>query len=287
MDIYKQTSGLIAEKRMSTQSSRVGHQEMKELAPGFEHEHASLTARRGECQKSLTPEKGKVIEGDISGDKNRILPLMKTKYNSNAFVNNGSGDKRIVENANKIYKTIEKKRDTTKDRVISGSGSVLVSEEATDWALTSSCDMLASKSTHDPRTLCKFIWHKWFAFCIYNMCLFTYHAAYLILNGRKKYVTALSNAFVGWTGARMITDVFETNDRITKSFAANFTAMNHTTNHVLSFVYHLLAPHMMPAKFQRRRTIKRRSTTNMLAVVLIVSITIFAGSKAQQVSLQF
>jgi hypothetical protein len=169
-----------------------------------------------------------------------------------------------VENSNKSYKTTEKKRDTT-DCVISGT--------ATGRALASKCDIFAYKSTHDltTQTLCQFMWHKWFAFCIYNMCLANIYAAYLTLNGCKKHMTALINTF-------MSTNVSETNECITNSFTAKFTAMKHN---LLSSVSNLLAP----VKVQRRRFFKRSSTFIILAVVFTVSI--IAESQAQQVSLQF
>ena len=295
--IVKRNGEEEANKGMSTQSSKAGHQETKELAPGKER-YRSLTARRGKGDKSSAPEKGKIVKGNVSGDKKRILPPKKTKYSSKAFISDGLGDKGItpdkekgsqetyksrdnigisiyhegnVENANKSYKTTEKKRDTT-DCVISGI--------ATGRALASKCDIFACKSTHDltTQTLCQFMWHKWFAFCIYNMCLANIYAAYLTLNGCKKHMTALINTF-------MSTNVSETNGCITNSFTAKFTAMKHTIIHVLSSVSRLLAPHMMPVKVQRRRFFKRSSTFIMLAVVFTVSI--IAESQAQQVSLQF
>ena len=295
--IVKRNGEEEANKGMSTQSSKAGHQETKELAPGKER-YRSLTARRGKGDTSSAPEKGKIVKGNVSGDKKRILPPKKTKYSSKAFISNGLGDKGItpdkekgsqetyksrdnigisiyhegnVENANKSYKTMEKKRDTT-DCVISGI--------ATGRALASKCDIFACKSTHDltTQTLCQFMWHKWFAFCIYNMCLANIYAAYLTLNGCKKHMTALINTF-------MSTNVSETNGCITNSFTAKFTAMKHTIIHVLSSVSRLLAPHMMPVKVQRRRFFKRSSTFIILAVVFTVSI--IAESQAQQVSSQF
>ena len=65
---------------------------MKDLSSEKKCENGWMS-RRGECHKSLTPEKGKVVEGDSSRDKKRILPQNKTKYRSRAFTNNGSGDK--------------------------------------------------------------------------------------------------------------------------------------------------------------------------------------------------
>jgi hypothetical protein len=129
------------------------------------------------------------------------------------------------------------------------------------------------------------MWHKWLAFCVYNTSLVNFYAAYLTLNGCKKHVTALINTFFGWTGARMSTYVFETNECIANSFTAKFTAMKHTIIHVLSSASHLLAPCTMPVKVQRRRLFERSSSIIMLAVVFTVSI--IAGSQAQQVSLQF
>ncbi len=190
----------------------------------------------------------------------------------------------VVENANTSYKTMEKKLDT-KDCAISGTG--LIAEESTSGALASNCDIFAPKSTHDLTTqmLCRCMWHKWLAFCVYNTSLVNFYAAYLTLNGCKKHVTALINTFFGWTGARMSTYVFETNECITNSFTAKFTAMKHTIIHVLSSASHLLAPCTMPVKVQRRRFFKRSSTFIMLAVVFTVSI--IAESQAQQVSSQF
>ena len=190
----------------------------------------------------------------------------------------------VVENANTSYKTMVKKLDT-KDCAISGTG--LIAEESTSGALASNCDIFAPKSTHDltTQTLCRFIWHKWLAFCVYNTSLVNFYAAYLTLNGCKKHVTALINTFFGWTGARMSTYVFETNECIANSFTAKFTAMKHTIIHVLSSASHLLVPHMTPVKLQRRRLFERRSSIIMLAVVFIVSI--IAETEGQQVSLQF
>jgi hypothetical protein len=280
MNISNQNAGLVAIKRMSTQSGRVGHQEMVELTPGKEPGH-SLTARRGECLKSADPEKGKVVEGDaVSRDRNRILPTKKTKCNSKAFtINNDSGHMGI---------TPDKKNSSHEkmDCVIYGSG--LVTKKATGRALASNCDIFACKSTHDSTTksLCQFMWHKWVAFCIYNMCLVTFCAAYLTLSRCKKRVIASINTFIGCTGAVMSTNVFETNKYIANSFtAANFTAIEHTTIRIISSFSDLLASHAISVKFQRKRFVKRSSTTIMLAVTLIVSIV--AGSQAQQVSLQF
>ena len=279
MNISNQNAGLVAIKRMSTQSGRVGHQEMVELTPGKEPGH-SLTARIGECHMSADPEKGKVIEGDaVSGDQNRILPTKKTKYTSKAFtVNNDSGHMGI---------TPDKKKSSQEkmDCVIYGSG--LVTEEATGRALASNCDIFACKSTHDlmAKSLCQFMWHKWVAFCIYNMCLVTFCAAYLTLSRCKKRVTASINTFIGCTGAVMSTYVFETNEYFANSFTANFTAIERTTIHVIASVSDLLASHAMSVKFQRKRFVKRSSTTIMLAVAFILSV--IAGSQAQQVSLQF
>jgi hypothetical protein len=129
------------------------------------------------------------------------------------------------------------------------------------------------------------MWHKWLAFCVYNTSLVNFYAAYLTLNGCKKHVTALINTFFGWTGARMSTYVFETNECIANSFTAKFTAMKHTIIHVLSSASHLLVPHMTPVKLQRRRLFERRSSIIILAVVFIVSI--IAETEGQQVSLQF
>jgi hypothetical protein len=348
-----------------------------------------LTACRGEVDKnpSPEPEKGKIVEGNLSGDKKQILPPKKTKYRPKAFNDNGSGDKgitpdknkgsqetavqsmvkvskdfwnvrstrsdevgpkettglspqhhkiydgfiyliitvdllvhvfasnrgiadstirlyfalliatacfnigiciyhagNVVENANTSYKTMEKNFDT-KDCAISGTG--LIAEESTSGALASNCDIFAPKSTHDltTQTLCRCMWHKWLAFCVYNTSLVNFYAAYLTLNGCKKHVTALINTFFGWTGARMSTYVFETNECIANSFTAKFTAMKHTIIHVLSSASHLLAPCTMPVKVQRRRLFERSSSIIMLAVVFTVSI--IAGSQAQQVSLQF
>jgi hypothetical protein len=84
-------------------------------------------------------------------------------------------------------------------------------------------------------------------------------------------MTALINTF-------MSTNVSETNECITNSFTAKFTAMKHN---LLSSVSNLLAP----VKVQRRRFFKRSSTFIILAVVFTVSI--IAESQAQQVSLQF
>ena len=244
---------------------------------------------------NLTPEKGKAVEGDVPGDKNPILPLKKTKYSSKAFIYKDSEGKGFVENANKIHKTIEERRHTTKDCVISSSGSGLVFEEVTGWALAPNRDdTLASnsKSTHHltAQTLCKFMWHKWFTFCIYIMCLVTYYAGYLTLNGDKKRFTALINTFIGRTGARISLYLFEAYECFAKSFHANLKAINHTITNVLSAVSHLPVPYnMMPVTFERRRVFKRSSTTNILAVVLIsmVSSTIIIGGQARQVSLQF
>jgi uncharacterized protein YnzC (UPF0291/DUF896 family) len=190
----------------------------------------------------------------------------------------------VVENANTSYKTMEKKLDT-KDCAISGTG--LIAEESTSGALACNCDIFAPKSTHDltTQTLCRCMWHKWLAFCVYNTSLVNFFAAYLTLNGCKKHVTALVNTFFGWTGARMSTYVFETNECIANSFTAKFTAMKHTISHVLSSASHLLVPHMTPVKLQRRRLFERRSSIIMLAVVFIVSI--IAETEGQQVSLQF
>jgi hypothetical protein len=508
--IVKRNGEEEANKGMSTQSSKAGHQETKELAPGKER-YRSLTARRGEGDKSSAPEKGKIVEGNVSGVKKRILPPKKTKYSSNAFISNGSGDKGItpdkekgsqetyksrdtvqsmvmvsnnfsklrstrsgevgttdtkglspqhhkiyngmifyliiavdlliqvfaenlgiidstiwlygvlliatvcfdmgigvyhegkvenamqsfkmtkqgsdvnditnsgtghfpvvatdvalasgcgvfdcismcdsttetilqciwhkiydgfiyliitvdllvhvfaanrgiadstirlffalliatacfnigiciyhagsvVENANTSYKTMEKKLDT-KDCAISGTG--LIAEESTSGALASNCDIFAPKSTHDltTQTLCRCMWHKWLAFCVYNTSIVNFYAAYLTLNGCKKHVTALINTFFGWTGARMSTYVFETNECIANSFTAKFTAMKHTIIHVLSSASHLLVPHMTPVKLQRRRLFERRSSIIILAVVFIVSI--IAETEGQQVSSQF
>jgi hypothetical protein len=167
----------------------------------------------------------------------------------------------------------------TTDCVISGM--------TTGWALPSICDIFLCKSMHDltTQTLCKFMWHNLFAFCMYYMCLVTFCAAYLTLIRCKKHGTTLINTFlIGWTGAGMMsTYVSETNECITNSFTAKLTTMKHTITHVLSSVSHLLAPHMTLLKVQRRRFIKRSSTIIMLAVVFIVPI--IAGSP--QVSLQF
>ena len=189
-----------------------------------------------------------------------------------------------VENANKIYKTMKKKCDT-KDCVISGTR--LLAEEAIGKALASNCDIFTCKSTLDltTQTLRQVTWHKWFAFCN-NMCLVNFHAAaYLTLNGWKKHVTALINTFIGWTGARMSTFFFETNECIANSFTAKFTAMRRTIILVLSSVSHLLVQRMTPVKVQRRKFFTRSSTIVMLAVLFTVSI--IAGGQAQQVGLQF
>ncbi len=60
---------------------------MKELTPKMKCEH-SLTARRGKCHK--------VIEGDGSGEKKRILSPKKIYYSSRIFIKSGSGDKGIT-----------------------------------------------------------------------------------------------------------------------------------------------------------------------------------------------
>jgi hypothetical protein len=126
------------------------------------------------------------------------------------------------------------------------------------------------------------MWHKWLAFCVFNTSLVNFYAAYLTLNGCKKHVTALINTFFGWTGARMSTYVFETNECIPNSFTAKFTAMKHTIIHVLSSASHLLAPCTMPVKVQRRRFFKRSSTFIMLAVVFTVSIIAKKSSSTGQ-----
>jgi hypothetical protein len=182
----------------------------------------------------------------------------------------------VVENANTSYKTMEKKLDT-KDCAISGTG--LIAEESTIGALASNCDIFAPKSTHDLTTQT-----LWLAFCVYNTSLVNFYAAYLTLNGCKKHVTALINTFIGWTGAKMSTYVFKTNECIANSFTAKFTAMKHTIIHVLFSASHLLVPHMTTVKLQSR-FFERRSSIIMLYVVFLVSI--IAGSQGQQVSLQF
>ncbi len=68
---------------------------MKDLSPGKRCENG-LMSLRNECHKSLTPEKGKVVEVDSSRDKNRISSQNKTLYGSRAFTNYGSGDKGIA-----------------------------------------------------------------------------------------------------------------------------------------------------------------------------------------------
>jgi len=147
--------------------------------------------------------------------------------------------KGIVENATNNNKTMEKNHDE-KDCMISGIEHVL--EETTGKALT---------SNSDTQTLCQFMWHKWFPFCTYNMCLVTFYAVYLTLNGFKKNVTALMNNSIGWIGATISPSDFATDERIAKSFAANLTAMKHS-----SPISHLLAPHVIPAKYQRKRSSK-------------------------------
>jgi hypothetical protein len=242
---------------------------------------------------NLMPEKGKgkAVEGEVSREKNPILPPKKTKYSSKALfytlLYRGSEGKGLVDNANKIHKMIEEKgRDTTNDCAIASSGSGLFFGEATSWANRDVALASNFKSSHHltTQTLCKFMWRKWFDFCVCNMCLVTFYAAYLTLNGEKKHLTALVNTFIGRTVARISLYLLGTQESVVKSFNANLTAMNNTATNLLRTVSHLSAPFMMPVKFERRRVVKRSSTPNMLAVVLIVSITTIA--QAQQVSLQ-
>jgi hypothetical protein len=159
----------------------------------------------------------------------------------------------------------------TTDCVISGI--------TTGLTIPSICDIFECKSMHDLTT------HKWFAFCMYYMCLVTFYASYLALIRCKKHVTTLNTTFlIGWTGARMLsTNASETNECITNTLFAKLTTMKHTITHVLSSISHCLVPHMTPLKMQRRRLTKKRHTIIMLAVMFIVPI--IAGS--QQVSLQF
>ena len=109
--IVKRNGEEEANKGMSTQSSKAGHQETKELAPGKER-YRSLTARRGKGDKSSAPEKGKIVKGNVSGDKKRILPPKKTKYSSKAFISNGLGDKGITPDKEKGSQETYKSRDT-------------------------------------------------------------------------------------------------------------------------------------------------------------------------------
>ncbi len=128
------------------------------------------------------------------------------------------------------------------------------------------------------------MWRKWFFFCICNICFVTtFYAAYVTLKGHMKHIIALINTLIGWTGARMNTLVFDTKDCIAYCFATNFTTVEYNIAHGLSSASHLLAPHVMPMKFHRRKVFKRSSTTNMFVVVFLLSI--ISGSEAQQVSL--
>lgn len=170
-------------------------------------------------------------------------------------------------NAKKYYKTMETKRLV--DCVILVSG--LFAEEATVKILTFNSDIFACKSKHDLMTqiFCQIMW-RWFAFCAYNVCHFTCHSSFLIPNGFQKHILALISTFIGWTSAW------------TRTFAP---AIRHTTTHVLLSNSHIPAPHVMQAKFQRKRFFKRSSTTMMLAVMITVST--IARSQAQKVSPQF
>jgi hypothetical protein len=188
-----------------------------------------------------------------------------------------------VENATENDKTMETKRNTTEDCVISVTG--LVAKEATVKVLTSNCDNIACKSKHlTTQTFCHFMWRTWFAFCAYSICHVTCYSAFLIPNGCKEHIIALMKTFICWTGARMSTFVLGTNKCNTNTFTVHFPATRHTTTHVPFSNSHILSPHVMPVKFQRTRFFKRSSTAMMLAVVLTLFNT--PESHAQQVSLK-
>ena len=189
-----------------------------------------------------------------------------------------------AENAKKKYKMMEKMRNR-KDCVISGA--TLDKEKGTVKELISNCNIFTCISTHDLTTqaLCQFMWRKCLALSAYTMCCVTYYAAYLTLNVCKKRVTALINTDIGWSGARMTADIFETNECTANSFTANFRAMKHPITKILSYAPRLPARHVIPVKISRMRFFKKSSMTIMLAAMLIVSI--IARSQAQQVSLEF